>query len=129
MGIDIIRSILQQSDVSGSKSTILKPLTWLISVLLASLLAAVPLQLPSWIVIGLSIALVVIVLLAIFSYVYCLFTDKDALRSESYTLKKMAIEKGIYGDDITGILKLSDDTDEPNLLNRAQENNNLDRRK
>jgi hypothetical protein len=98
----------------------LKSLTWLISVLLAALLTAASLQLPSWITVGLFITLAINILLVMFSFGYCLFNDRDALRSESFSIKKMAIEKGIYGDSITGVLKSPVDTDEPNLLNKAQ---------
>jgi membrane protein YdbS with pleckstrin-like domain len=120
MGIDIIKNIIQHSDASGSKSTILKPLTWLFSILIAALLAAFYLQLPSWIMYVFVIVLLATFTVIIFSYFFCLFNDRDALRSEKYSLKKMAIEKGIYGDSITGVLKSPADTDEPNLLNQAQ---------
>jgi hypothetical protein len=29
--------------------------------------------------------------------------DRDALRSETYIIKKLAIEKGYIGDDISGL--------------------------
>ena len=34
----------------------------------------------------------------IFAFVYCLLNDRDALRSEKFSLRKMEIEKGLYGD-------------------------------
>lgn len=37
-----------------------------------------------------------------FAYVYCLLYDRDALRSERYSLQKMAIEHGMIGDSKTG---------------------------
>ena len=43
------------------------------------------------------------------AYVYCLVTDRDALRSETYTIQKMAIEKGFVGDSLTGVLSLDTD--------------------
>ena len=39
-----------------------------------------------------------------FGYVFFMFKDSDALRSERYSLSKMAIEKGLIGDDIKGLL-------------------------
>ena len=41
----------------------------------------------------------------VFSYVYLLFKDRDALRSERFTLSKIAMEKGYYGDSLTGTLR------------------------
>jgi len=38
------------------------------------------------------------------AYLYCLFADRDALRSETYSIQKLAIEKGFIGDSIIGIL-------------------------
>ena len=32
------------------------------------------------------------------AFIYLLVTDKDALRSEPYSLQKFAMERGIYGD-------------------------------
>ena len=46
-------------------------------------------------------------LLYLFTYIFCLFTDKDALRSENYSISKLAIEKGIIGDNITGMVEPS----------------------
>ena len=40
-----------------------------------------------------------------------MLTDKDALRSEKFTIQKLAIEKGLYGDSLTGTLDSKDVTD------------------
>lgn len=54
-------------------------------------------------------------LLYLGAYIYCLATDKDALRSETYTIQKMAIEKGFVGDSLIGVLTVSQD-DENRVL-------------
>ena len=41
----------------------------------------------------------------VFSYVYLLFNDRDALRSERFTLSKMAIERSITGDSLRGFVE------------------------
>ena len=92
-----------RSDNSGEKSTILKPLTWLISILLASMILGNYFELPKWILIMFAIIVGIIIILFIVSYIYCLFNDRDALRSEKFSIQKMAIEKGVYGDSISGI--------------------------
>jgi hypothetical protein len=35
---------------------------------------------------------------------FCLVRDRDALRSETYSLHKIAIEHGLTGDSITGVI-------------------------
>jgi hypothetical protein len=35
--------------------------------------------------------------------VYCLINDRDALRSEKYSLNKMAVEHGLLGDSTAGV--------------------------
>lgn len=37
------------------------------------------------------------------AYIYFMFKNPDALRSETFTLRKMAIEKSLHGDDLTGL--------------------------
>jgi hypothetical protein len=44
--------------------------------------------------------------LYLIAYLYCLFNDRDALRSETYSIQKMAIEKGFVGDDLSGELEV-----------------------
>jgi len=40
------------------------------------------------------------------AYTYCLVKDREALRSEKYTIQKLAIEKGFIGDSITGVFPI-----------------------
>jgi hypothetical protein len=48
-----------------------------------------------------SIAMVLMVFLV--AYGYLLLKNPDALRSENFTLSKLAIEKGLVGDNISGL--------------------------
>jgi hypothetical protein len=38
------------------------------------------------------------------AYFFLLFNDRDALRSERFTLSKMAIEKSVTGDSLKGFI-------------------------
>ena len=73
-----------------------------------------------WLAIWLTIMLAVIFCLGVavffFVYIYCLINDRDSLRSEKFTIQKLAIEKGIMGDDVTGIAPLSNNR-QPNECN------------
>ena len=42
----------------------------------------------------------------LFAYVYLMLKDRDALRSERFTLSKMAIERSITGDSLRGFSKI-----------------------
>jgi hypothetical protein len=60
----------------------------------------------SWLLIGLGVSAASIVVIYLGSYIFLLFVDRDALRSESYTLSKLAIVKGLVGDNISGLRRL-----------------------
>lgn len=60
---------------------------------------------PQWVIMTFMIMCCVVVALYLAAYIYCLFTDRDALRSETYSIQKLAIEKGYIGDSVTGILE------------------------
>lgn len=116
--MSIIKALLSHSDASGSRSTILKPLTWLLGIILATLLAAFRFSVPAWFCYLLAGIAILAVLLFFFAYVFCLFKDRDALRSESFSLRKMEIEKGLYGDSDMGLVQRSNrEIKEERLLN------------
>ena len=103
----LIQSFLTQATVKGVRSTILRPIAWMMGILLSATLISVGLHAPFWLQLILAVFLCVTMVLYLFAYLFCLFTDKDALRSENYSISKLAIEKGIIGDNITGMMKLS----------------------
>lgn len=104
MAITGIKELFERSDASGSRSTILKPLTWFLSLIIGGLILLIKLKAPNWTIILFAIIVSIAILLFFFAYIYCLFKDRDALRSEKYSIQKMAIEKGIVGDNIVGII-------------------------
>lgn len=105
-GIEFIRSILSSSSASGSKTNIMKPLNWLISILGALVIGGFIYGLPMWMDCILFVCLILVLLYYLFVYTYCLLKDKDALRSERFNVQKMAIEKGILGDSSVGIIDM-----------------------
>lgn len=103
--MNFIKSLLSHSDASGSRSTILKPLNWLLTILLGFAITSYHLRLPkcfTYILVGIFI---LTILIFFFTYLYCLFNDRDALRSETFSLRKMEIEKGFFGDSDSGIIE------------------------
>lgn len=104
MDTSFIKALLSQSDASGSRSTILKPLIWLIGVLLGVFLTLIFAEADLWLHIIIILLIVAAIGLYFYVYYYCLRHNPDALRSESFTIQKLQIEKGIFGDSNTGYL-------------------------
>ena len=103
-GLNLIKAFLEQASAKGTKATVLKPLAWMMSILIAASLSAFYFDVPQWLGVLFSIFASLTMLLYLIAYLYCLFTDKEALRSETYSIQKLAIEKGFVGDSISGQL-------------------------
>ena len=57
---------------------------------------------PFWLLV-VAMAMAVLTLVVLFvAYIFFMARDPDALRSETYVLKKIAIEKGLIGDSTLG---------------------------
>lgn len=84
---------------SGSRSTALKPLMWFIGITLTGTIGCFRFGAPLWVgaAVGILACLGSIVYLG--AYVYFALTDKDALRSETYSIQKLALERRLVGDD------------------------------
>jgi hypothetical protein len=78
---------------------------------------------PVWLIILLAVILVFAFILFFIAYGYCLIKDRDALRSETYSIQKMAIERGIIGDSSTGYVQVnnSQPSTQQALLMKPQE--------
>ncbi|HPQ43898.1 MAG TPA: hypothetical protein PKZ42_06675 [Syntrophales bacterium] len=100
---NIIHSFFSEASAKGARSTALHALQWVIAMLLTSIPITAIAGAPSWILIGIASALAVVLTTFLGAYIYFLIKSPDALRSESYTLSKMAIERGLVGDNLTGL--------------------------
>jgi len=104
-----ISVFLEQATAQGSKSTILRPFQWLALVFALALIGALRYSAPTWLLVALFTALLVPVVALLVAFFYCLFSRReglvDALRTERYSIQKLAIEKGYVGDSITGTLR------------------------
>lgn len=98
-----MRSFLSQSSAKGARSTALHSLQWALGLLLASLPTLAWAKAQDWLFV-LIIGMIVFVLLVFLgAYIYLLLRNPDALRSEEFSLSKMAMEKGLVGDNISGL--------------------------
>ncbi len=98
-----MHSFFAEASAKGAKSTALHSLQWLMAMLLVSLPVCVFVNTPEWLLYLVTGALGLVLLVFLIAYIFLLFTDRDSLRSETYTLSKMAIERGLVGDNLTGL--------------------------
>jgi hypothetical protein len=102
--ISLIKAFLEQATAQGSRSTVLRPLGWMISICATGALTGVYLKAPLWLIVLFAGLAGLAGVLYIGAYIFCLLTDKDALRTERYSIQKLAIEKGFVGDSIAGVV-------------------------
>jgi hypothetical protein len=91
MSFEEIVARFAQSALTGSKSTALKPILALDGLFLAALVACNShwLTTPDWVRIFISVGLGVSLIVTLFTYVYFVVKDPDALRSEHYLCRSV----------------------------------------
>lgn len=102
--LEYFRSLLQQAKIGYSRTSALNPVQWVFVISTSGLLGSLAFHAPSWILILFGSFSAITLVLFGFSFVYFIFKNPDALRSEKYSLSKLAIEKGLVGDDIRGLI-------------------------
>lgn len=113
----IMRLLLTEAAASGRRSSALSSLLWLFFAVAAAFLLAVYLPAPEWMQTLLVLTLVIVVVVCLFGFVVLMFKNPDALRSESYNLKKFEIEKRMLGDHRSGLFP----ADRVDLLSKQTE--------
>ena len=104
--MDRFQEILQEATGRGSRSTALQPLIWVLGTLVAGLVATSRIGQAPWIAVLAGVMVTVVLLALLGAYFFLLIKDRDALRSERYSLSKLAIEKSLTGDSIAGFTLL-----------------------
>lgn len=123
-GIEIIKTFLQEATARNTRSTVINPLAWLNAILLGGLGVCLSFSSPGWLLILMAIFLSIGIGAYILSYVYFALKSPDSLRSERFFLSKMVIEKSIKGDDLTGLIDPSLQTNArllPNATKKPEE--------
>jgi hypothetical protein len=121
----------KQTDIGQSRSSTLNPMQWTLAITIFGLFASICVRTcPVWVIVILACCIGSSFLLIAFAFVYLLFKNPDALRSESFTLSKIAIEKGLIGDSLTGLREvgqpapvpmLSDGKGDPDEIDEVEE--------
>jgi hypothetical protein len=99
-GLQHWQLLSKQTDIGQSRTSALNPLQWTLAILLLGLLILLWTGADKWIIVGLGVCVFGDVGLLAFGYFYFMFKNPDALRSEAFSLQKMAIERGLVGDSL-----------------------------
>jgi hypothetical protein len=100
----LVSTLQEQMNATLSRSDALKPLAWLIVILTTTCVLLVHVAGPAWLLVVAVCLLAAATALYFVAFGFCLIRDRDALRSETYSLHKIAIEHGLTGDSITGVI-------------------------
>lgn len=88
------------------------PLGWLVFILMLGIGVCLQLGAPPWLLYVASGLFVAAVFVYLGAFVFFSLRNPDALRSERFSISKMAIEKSIRGDNISGLIDPSLVSDE-----------------
>ena|SRR5215471_19208234 len=102
--LQLVSALREQMHATLSRSDALRPLGWLIATLTAATILLAYVSAPKWLLVVTACLLIAAITLYFVAFGFCLINDRDALRSETYSLHKMAIEHGLIGDSITGVI-------------------------
>jgi hypothetical protein len=112
MATQFFSHLLQQASARGGRSSALNPLAWLALILVSGTVGSHVSSQPAWVTAILLSLTVLVVLVHVWAYVYFMFKSPDALRSERFSLEKMAMERGLFGDTRKGFLSQSPDAED-----------------
>ena len=110
------------SNVEGmnAKSNVLVSLLWLFFLTLCSTITYGIWGNKELVLYCLLVMLIIEILVIFGVYIYFAITNPDCLRSETFTLNKLALEKGLIGDDTFG---LTDSSNERKYISGTEEVN------
>lgn len=99
---------LAQMGTSGSRSSVLAPLNWIMAMLFAAYISAMAVVgAAPWLLIAAAVSIAPVLALQLISYYKCLIKNPDLLRSEHYNVTKLAIERQVLGDNLAGIREIA----------------------
>lgn len=114
--MQLLRELLSRATADGSRTNALNHLHWMIAAFLVATLASAYNRMPNWVTLFLAAVMLVFLACYLVTHFYFMLRNPDALRSEKFTIEKMAIERGLYGDSESGIQSLARSTSSGRLL-------------
>lgn len=121
MAWEFITHFFEQALERGSRSSVVTMLVIVMGMLLAGLVFSANTVAP-WVSMLLSGMLGVTFLFFLFWYSFFALKSPDALRSERFSIQKMAIERGMLGDSVSGVVSESDVS---NIISRSESSHPL----
>jgi hypothetical protein len=104
---DHFGALLSKALARGSRSTVLNPLAWFFGICASASITSFSLKAPGLLGTMFGVFAGISGMFYLFFYAYYAFKGKDdCLRSERFTIQKMAIERGLVGDDLAGLFRL-----------------------
>lgn len=117
---NLIRALFQQMVETSSRSTILRPLGVVLSLLVPATILSYYFKLPQWLGASFACGAGATLVLYLIIYVLAFRKDPELLRSEKHSIQKLAIEKGFVGDSLQGVFELKNVSDRPRLAESSE---------
>ncbi|HEY1801461.1 MAG TPA: hypothetical protein VGG46_11055 [Terriglobales bacterium] len=117
--LEQIKSWFQLAEIGQSRSSITNPLQWTLVILIGGIILFWCIKVPPFVTYILVGAFVVVFVIFVYTYLYFMHKQPDVLRSENFHLSKMAIEHGLLGDSIHGLLTADELKADPPRLSSA----------
>jgi hypothetical protein len=114
--IQLTTAFWERAQGQGSRSTVLRPLGWLLALCATGSLGSVSVSAPVWLTVLFAVGAGLSILIYLAAYGYCLLKSPEALRTESYSIQKLAIEKSFRGDSLTGVVTIAGEQKSAQLL-------------
>lgn len=102
--IDFAKIIARSAEGKAKRSTALQPCLWIFGILVAGLIVTSSRDSALWIQLSIAVAAGVVLLVLLFMYCYFAFKCPDLIRSESFVIRKMEIERAAIGDSLIGTI-------------------------
>ena len=117
--VNLTSAIWGRAQGQGSRSTVLRPLGWLLALCATSAITSAASKGPAWLTVLFGIGTGLSLLMYLAAYGYCLLKAPETLRTERYSIQKLAIEKSFRGDSATGVLVISPEQESTALIPTA----------
>jgi hypothetical protein len=104
MAAEFVRYLFERGFDRGHRSIVLTTLLTMGGMLLGSLVVTGVEHAPTWMQVFLAALTTVDFGIFAWAYVYFVRSNPEALRSEQFLTQKLAIERGMLGDQLSGVM-------------------------
>lgn len=101
----MFRELLTRATADGSRTNALNHLHWLLIAFAAIIAALFAAGVPMFLIYVFTVFECAVFIAYLVTHFWFMVKNPDALRSEKFTIQKMAIERGLYGDSTSGMME------------------------